>query len=152
MTDPKGEYLYVNVSASEARRRLKGFGHGVRKVRSAGKNQAAIIHTATGTHRNELERKFEDVGFADDQCDLSEPVRNLRNLGPVSAAWLVEVGIPTVAELRRLGPVLAYRLVKMRRPEVSKNLLWAMAAGISGRDWRELTSQEKVDLIAEVEA
>jgi len=37
MADPKGDKLYVNVSALQTRRRLRGFGHGVRKVQSAGK-------------------------------------------------------------------------------------------------------------------
>jgi hypothetical protein len=64
MPDPHGQTLLVNISASDARRRLKGFGHGVRKVQSAGRNQAAIIHTATGRHLEELKRKFADVGFS----------------------------------------------------------------------------------------
>lgn len=55
MADPKGDHLYVNLSASQVRRRLKGFGHGVRKIQSAGKNRAVIIHTATGQHLRELE-------------------------------------------------------------------------------------------------
>lgn len=62
MSDPKGFHLYVNVSASQARKRLKGFGHGVRKVQSAGKNQAVVVHTATGRNLQELEAKFADVG------------------------------------------------------------------------------------------
>lgn len=151
MSDLKGDCLYVNVGASEARRRLKKFGHGVRKIQSAGRNQALIIHTATGRHRRELEAKFTDVGFSSDLRELSEPVINLRNLGPSSAAWLVDAGISTIAELRRLGPALAYRLVKKRRADVSKNLLWAMAAGLADRDWRELTDEEKAELIAEIE-
>ena len=64
MSVPKGDKLFVHVGASEARRRLKGFGHGVRKVQSAGRNQAVIIHTATGQHLAELESKFADVGFS----------------------------------------------------------------------------------------
>ena len=64
MADPKGDMLFVNFGASETRRRLKGFGHGVRKVQSAGRNQAVIIHTATGRHLQELESKFADVGFS----------------------------------------------------------------------------------------
>ena len=64
MPDPKGDKLFVNIGASEARRRLRGFGHGVRKVQSAGRNQSAIIHTATGRHLQELETKFADVGFS----------------------------------------------------------------------------------------
>ena len=151
MANPRGDWLYVNVGASEARRRLKKFGHGVRKIQSAGRNQAAIIHTATGRHREELEAKFADVGFSSELHELSEPIINLRNLGATSAAWLVEAGIPTVAELRRLGPALAYRLVKQHRPKVSKNLLWALAAGLADRDWRELTDDEKLELLAEID-
>ncbi len=61
MADIKGQHLYVNLGASEVRRRLKGFGHGVRKIQSAGKNRAVIIHTATGQHRERLLAQFEDV-------------------------------------------------------------------------------------------
>ena len=61
MTALKGDRLYVNLSALQVRRRLKGFGHGVRKIQSAGKNRAVIIHTATGQHRERLLAQFEDV-------------------------------------------------------------------------------------------
>ncbi len=64
MADPKGDKLYVNLGASQTRKRLKGFGHGVRKVLSAGTNQAVVIHTATGRHLEELQRKFSDVGYS----------------------------------------------------------------------------------------
>ena len=74
MPDPKGDKLFVKIGSAEARRRLKGFGHGVRKVQSAGRNQAVIIHTATGRHLEELEAKFADVGFA---AADSEPPNNL---------------------------------------------------------------------------
>ena len=61
MTELKGDRLYVNLSASQVRRRLKGFGHGVRKIQSAGKNRAVTVHTATGQHLHELEAVFNDV-------------------------------------------------------------------------------------------
>jgi hypothetical protein len=61
MTDMKGQLLYVNLSASQVRRRIKGFGHGVRKVQSAGKNRAIVIHTATGQHLEELMAVLGDV-------------------------------------------------------------------------------------------
>ena len=57
----KGFRLHVQLSASEARRRLKGYGFGVRKVESAGRGQAVIIHTATGQHCRELENLFRDA-------------------------------------------------------------------------------------------
>ena len=61
MHNIRGDRLFVNLSASQARRRLKGFGHGVRKIHSAGKDQAVIIHTATGQHLLELKAVFADV-------------------------------------------------------------------------------------------
>ena len=72
MPDPKGSRLVVNLSASQTRKRLKTFGHGVRKVHSAGKNQAVIIHTATGRHLEELEAQFADVGFSNDEDSWDE--------------------------------------------------------------------------------
>lgn len=57
----KGFRLYVKLSASQTRKRLKGHGYGVRKVESNGKDRALIIHTATGEHRNQLESLFRDV-------------------------------------------------------------------------------------------
>ena len=61
MTDIKGYRLYVNLGASQARRRLKGFGHGVRKVQSAGNHRSVVIHTATGQHLRELAALFRDA-------------------------------------------------------------------------------------------
>lgn len=61
MKDIKGYRLLVNLGASQTRRRLKGQGHGVRKVYSDGRNRAMIIHTATGGHRQALYTLFHDV-------------------------------------------------------------------------------------------
>jgi len=66
MGDESGGTLYVLISASAARRRLKGHGFGVRRVESAGKNRAAIFHTATGRHFRQLEAFFS--GIIDQQC------------------------------------------------------------------------------------
>lgn len=151
MPDPKGSRLYVNLSPSQTRRRLKGFGHGVRKVQSAGRNRAVVIHTATEQHLVELQAKFADVGFAAVADDLSEPIENLRNLGPASAAWLREVGILTIADLARVGAVVAYQRVRSQFPQASLNLLWALAAGVADRDWQELTDSEKAMLRRELD-
>ena len=70
MADPKGHKLYVNLSAAETRRRLKGFGHGVRKIQSAGKGRAVVIHTATGEHLEQLEAVFGNVKVAQAEEDL----------------------------------------------------------------------------------
>jgi DNA transformation protein and related proteins len=57
----KTDHLFVNLGASQVRRRLKGHGFGVRRVETAGKNRAVIIHTATGEHLRQLEALFQDV-------------------------------------------------------------------------------------------
>ncbi|MFC1596698.1 hypothetical protein ACFL5Q_02015 [Planctomycetota bacterium] len=72
MADIKGDRLYVDLSASQVRRRLKGFGHGVRRIQSAGKNRAVIIHTATGQHLEELEAVFGDVKVSSTEEELQE--------------------------------------------------------------------------------
>jgi hypothetical protein len=61
MPELKGFRLYVNLSANQTRRRLKGHGFGVKKIHSNGKDQAVIVHTATGQHRDELHALFADV-------------------------------------------------------------------------------------------
>ncbi|MEZ6115790.1 MAG: TfoX/Sxy family protein [Pirellulaceae bacterium] len=79
--------------------------------------------------------------------DDNQPIQRLRNIGPKSSVWLRAVGIDTIADLRRLGPTLAYRLVCTKFTG-SLNLLWALAAGLDDRDWRDLTEKEKQDLQA----
>ena len=83
---------------------------------------------------------------------FTAPIESLLNLGPKSGQWLRDAGITTIAELERLGPVMAYRLVKRQQPKASLNLLWAMAAGLKGKDWRELTEATKKRLRKEAEA
>jgi DNA transformation protein and related proteins len=79
------------------------------------------------------------------------PVARLRNLGPRSARVLAEAGIRTIAELRLIGPAKAYARAKALAPRsVSLNLLWAIAAGLEDRDWRELTQKEKNLLLAQI--
>lgn len=81
-----------------------------------------------------------------------DAIATLKNLGPKSADWLRESGVATVGDLRRLGPVVAYLLVKERRPGASLNLLWALAAGLDGQDWRDLSEAAKSRLRREVDA
>ena len=78
-------------------------------------------------------------------------IESLRNLGPKSSQWLRDAGINTIADLEQLGSVAAYRLVKERQPKVSLNLLWALEAGLKGKDWRELPESTKQRLRKEAE-
>ena len=57
-----GSYQFeVELSASQARKRLKGYGFGVKKVQAIDRGRAVVVHTATGRHREELESLFADV-------------------------------------------------------------------------------------------
>ena len=79
------------------------------------------------------------------------PIESLRNLGPKSGQWLRAVGVHSIADLRRIGPVVAYRIIKQRHPSTSLNLLWAMAAGLEEKDWRDLGDATKIRLRKEAE-
>lgn len=70
-------------------------------------------------------------------------VHLLRNLGPQSAAMLAGIGIATIGDLRAIGPVEAFRRLRFEGARPSLILLWAMAAGLQGRDWRALQPAEK---------
>lgn len=92
---------------------------------------------------------YQHEGLVMDEDRL--PVGSLRNLGPKSAMLLAEAGIRTIAELRILGPAKAYQRAKALKPRsVSLNLLWALAAGLADRDWRDLTQKEKDSLLAQI--
>ncbi len=82
---------------------------------------------------------------------MTHPIESLLNIGPKSSRWLRDAGINTITDLEQIGPVAAYRLVKQRQPKASCNLLWALEAGLKGRDWRELPESTKQRLRREVD-
>jgi DNA transformation protein len=149
--DYKGYRLYVNLGPSKVRRILKGHGLGVKKVQSAGRNQAVVIHTATGDNLRKLKQLFAGVVTSESEAELGHPLENLRNLGPQSIGWLNEINLHTRADLEAIGPVAAYRLIKERQPAASLNLLWAMAGALADTDWRDLPESTRQRLQAEAE-
>ena len=143
--------LYVNLSASQVRKRLKGHGFGVRRVEATDRNQAAITHTATGGHLRQLQALFADVLSSTTQQAVGTPVENLKNLGATSAAWLREIGVHSRSDLEEVGPVQAYRLAKQKFPAIGSEFLWALAAALSDRYVGELSAEEKASLSGEVD-
>ena len=143
MNKPLVEKLYVNLSASQTRKRLKGRGLGVKRIEAEGRNQAVIVHTATGTHLESLCGLLEDVLLDGAPTLEQQPIENMRNLGIRSGEWLRKAGIISEAQLREAGAILAFRRVKVRFPHVSLNLLWAIVGALSDRDWREIPAAEK---------
>ena len=153
MPDPKGSRLYVNLGPSQVKRRLKGFGHGVKKGTECRAKPGRHYPTATGRHLEKSCGPSLRTLFFQHREHAVRANRELAKPGPgEDAEWLRDAGITTVAELARLGPVLAYRLVKQKQPRASLNLLWALAAGLSDLDWRELSESDKHRLQAELVA
>ncbi len=83
--------------------------------------------------------------------NTEDDIAQLRNLGPTSTQWLRSIGIQTQSQLRDLGPVTAFLIVRTRFPQVSLNLLWALAAGLDRIDWRELSVEKKNELRQQLE-
>lgn len=146
MGEPKGDHLYVNLGVSQAKKRLCGFGHGVRKVQTAGRHQAVIIHTALGRNLLELQALFADVGYAAAESDLSQPIENLRNIGLATAQRLRQVEIGTIGALVKLGPVAAYQRVRELTKREDIPLLYALAAGIKDLAVEHLSAAERIEL------
>jgi len=146
MGEPKADHLYVNLGVSQAKKRLRGFGHGVRKVQTAGRHQAVIIHTALGRNLLELQALFADVGFAAVESDLSQPIENLRNIGLATGQALRQVEIGTIGALVKLGAVAAYQRWREHFQREDLPLLYALAAGIKDLDARDLSEVEKGEL------
>lgn len=76
----------------------------------------------------------------------------LKNVGPVSAAWLESVGIRKRADLIRLGPVAAFLRVRDAGHKPSLNLLWALAGAERGLPWNRLGDEDRRQLLLELDA
>ena len=76
----------------------------------------------------------------------------LPNIGPRTAAWLAECGVTTASELLNTDPVTLYRRLKAQRPrEVTLAALWAIVGAQLGLDWRQLPTEMKEDLRAQLD-
>jgi DNA transformation protein len=74
----------------------------------------------------------------------------IRNLGPVSTAWMNAVGIMNEEDLAEHGAVEAYKRARAAFPgRVTLNLLWGLQGAILGIPWNELPADMKEKLKAE---
>jgi hypothetical protein len=82
---------------------------------------------------------------------MMDDLLRLKNLGPVSARQLREVGIEDAAALRRLGALDAYRRLKHAFPrEVSLTMLYALEGALRNCHWNHLPPgvKEKIRVAA----
>lgn len=80
------------------------------------------------------------------------PLPVLKNIGPVSAGWLGDVGVRKRADLIRLGAVAAFLKVKAAGHKPSLNLLWALAGAERGLAWSKITTEQRERLLLELDA
>jgi len=75
-------------------------------------------------------------------------IEELPNLGAVSAEWLRQAGLRTLADLAAIGSVQAYRQVQQLGVKPSLNLLYALEGAIRGSHWLEVKRDSKTELLA----
>ena len=83
---------------------------------------------------------------------MTQPVTEIRNLGPAMAAALARAGIHSAGALREIGAEAAYaRLLDSgERPHFIA--FYAMAMGLQGRPWNDCRGAEKDALRARFDA
>ena len=79
-----------------------------------------------------------------------DDLAGLPGLGATSAGWLVEVGVESLADIDRLGSVAIYRRLRVARAGITLNMLYALESLVLGCHWRDLSSDRKAALRAEV--
>ncbi len=82
---------------------------------------------------------------------MSDP-RNLRNIGPKSAAWLRQVGLKTAEDLRAVGSLEAFIRVKRAGFKPSLNLLYALEGALLDCHWQEIPAERRGELLIAADA
>lgn len=80
------------------------------------------------------------------------PLAQLPNLGTVSAEWLAQAGLHTLADLAGIGAVEAYRRVQALGFKPSLNLLYALEGALHDEHWLQTKRHRKLDLLARLQA
>ena len=77
---------------------------------------------------------------------MSEPVSAIRNIGPKSVPGFARAGLHTADAVRALGAVEAYRRLILAGTRPHFIGFYALAMGLQGRLWSDITPQEKAEL------
>jgi hypothetical protein len=75
-----------------------------------------------------------------------ELAKALRNIGPVVATQLVNVGIDTPAKLKKMGAIKAYQTIVDSGQQCgcyNAAYLYALEGAINNCDWRDLPEKRK---------
>lgn len=81
--------------------------------------------------------------------DPQQSLRKLKNIGQTLERKLAEINIYTQTDLNKVGSVSAYNLLSAKSNSEHLPLcyyLYSLEGAIMGRDWRDLSDQEKAEL------
>ncbi|QYF96086.1 TfoX/Sxy family protein [Massilia sp. PAMC28688] len=79
--------------------------------------------------------------------DAQERLIDMQGLGPVTAAWLEQIGILCPAQLRAAEPFDVYARLKARIPGVNILALYAIIGAIEGRHWQDIKRERRADIV-----
>ncbi len=82
----------------------------------------------------------------------AQRLSDLPNLGPKSEAMLAAIGVRSRADLATRGAVATFLALKQSGQPASLNMLWALEAALAGRHWREVTRDDRLRLLLELDA
>ena len=75
---------------------------------------------------------------------MNRDLASMKDLGPVTARRLAELGISDEAELRRVGPVGAHRRLKFANPrDTTLVALYALHGALTDTHWAALPPEVK---------
>ena len=133
MPDPKGSHLFVNLGASQTRRRLMGFGHG-RKVQAAG-----LVGTTSAS--SPFRGRNEGKGFSSRYSSVLLPAKRLQFAARPSPL-LYGAHLFQRAKVRQRSPNDSANTT--RRPKPTTSLLGVRIA----KPWRIRHDPARRDLIS----
>jgi DNA transformation protein len=74
----------------------------------------------------------------------------IRNIGPNSEQWLLEIGVASLQDLRRFGAAAAYAaILRQGSSRATLNLLYSLEAAVRDLDWRELPASVRREVAEE---
>lgn len=77
---------------------------------------------------------------------MTEPVSAIRNIGPKSVPGFARAGLTTADQVRALGAEEAYRRLILAGTRPHFIGFYALAMGLQGRLWSDITPDEKAEL------
>lgn len=80
-----------------------------------------------------------------------EQLSDMAGLGPVTAAWLAQIGIHSPAELRAADPFAVYAQLRETVKGVNVLALYALIGAIENRHWQDIKRERRTEIMLRLE-